>query len=240
MDGGVFLTIALLVLLVVFVLTAFANDWIKRREAARVAAEPPPPRPRHEVEREEQLKALFAAVPTTPPERMRATIHVNPSSAFALLHSQQTGALVSTEVVRYSVDMVLELPEKDRALLEQQHLDQVVIGKEPRYSSEQILNILGERERMETRLAHSLRTSDMVALRVMRNEPQRNFESYEAEMREVKIGEYLQVPYSRAFRTKPEANDYADRLREVILPKIRELLDKAASRDSAPSATVEF
>lgn len=183
--------------------------------------------------RKQQIDELKAALPSTPPQRMRATIHVNPITTFALLSKSAKAALQ-----RYAVDMILEMPEKDRALIREGHLEQVVVEKVPKYSTDHILDIFGEQEKKIDELRRRGKFEDHVALEAIKATEQRSVASYRAETREITLGDYLRVPFTRIFDTKPEANEYADKLKSAILPHIREMLDKNASRQT--SATIEF
>jgi hypothetical protein len=189
-------------------------------------------------ERQEQLAALRAAVPPTPPERMRATIHLNDITVITMLGAPESG-LFRKKVASgaYVVDVILEIPETERAVIQEQHLDRLVMETIPKYRNYEIHNLLGEFERTFSGLLHTMKKADHIAREVLKTK-RRTYESYEAETMEIILADYFRNPYTRVFNTKPEANEYADKLKTVLLPKVRELLDKNVSRTT--SQTIEF
>jgi hypothetical protein len=48
----------------------------------------------------------------------------------------------------------------------------------------------------------------------------------------------MKAPYTRIFETLPEANDYADKLKGDLLPRVKDMLDRNVDRKS--TETVEF
>ena len=219
--------------------TASRSSRMNKQDAQRQNAWDTAQR-RFQEERDGQFATLKAALPTTPPERMRATIHVNTIRTVTLLPPHPgTRDVEVAELFRYAVDMILELPERDRALIKGEDLEEVKIEQIAAYSEDQIFKIYAERELMERRLTGTGRMEDHVALATMKALPECSLESYQTEKRDVTLGEYLRVPYSQIFNTKPEANDYADRLRTLILPSVRTMLEKVESRSSM-SGTIEF
>ena len=75
-------------------------------------------------------------------------------------------------------------------------------------------------------------------MRAMMDQQRRNYESYAAERKDITLADYMKAPYSRIFKTLPEANDYSDKLKTELLPKVKELLDRNVDRKA--TETVEF
>jgi hypothetical protein len=191
----------------------------------------------HEDERKQQLDALKAAVPSTPPERMRATIHVNRLNVLAAVRKLDgRGSMEHLENHAYAVDMILQLSEADRALILERQLEQVVMEKAPKYRNDQILNILAEfDQRYRT---YDATTQNGAFQRAMMDKERRSFASYAAETRDITLADYMKAPYTRAFETMPEASDYSEKLKTELLPRVRAMLDKNIGRKAAES--VEF
>lgn len=236
MPNG-FLMAFLAIALVLVGLTVYLNDYVKRKEEAYLASQPPPPKPPHEVERERQLQELFAALPPTPVERMRATIHVNPITVFILMEKEfypnQYERITNTY---YSVDMLLELSERDRAVLLENQLDGVSLETVPKYTAAQRITAISEYNIELSR--HSLATKKGLAMREIMVADQERVENMKHEKQKITIGDYLQRPFSRVFESLPEAHEYSDQLKREILPKVRQLLDRSFERKDAE--TLEF
>jgi len=201
-------------------------------EAARRQAQMKP----HEDARAEQLSDLQAALPPTPPERMRATIRVNPMTVYTTLPTRDHRGTEEVDVIRHAVDMILELSERDRATILQYQLDQVVFEKVPAYRNDQILTILEDFDKEYN--SYSSTSSSGLLSRAMMDRRRRDYKSYAAETKETILADYMKVPYTRIFETLPEANDYSDKLKTELLPKVKDLLDRNVDRKS--TQTVEF
>jgi hypothetical protein len=169
---------------------------------------------------------------------MRATIHVNKFTAFTMLRGAGGyGPATETDVPRYVVDMVLQFSEQDRAAILVTHLDQVVFETVSLLTSDQILNELAkfdsEYESYSSTSTHGL------TMRALMDQRRESYGSLADKTKEITLADYMAATgYSQIFNTLPEANDYSDKLKSAILPKIRTLLDKNASRET--KQTLEF
>lgn len=94
--------------------------------------------------RSEQIAALRAAAPQSPPERMRATIHVN-EVKIPRLQRKQVKHLVAEhswitvevgEDARWAVDMLLEMSETERGVVRQYQLEDVTIEDAPTFDKD--------------------------------------------------------------------------------------------------------
>jgi len=213
------------------------GDHLRNKDFAAEAARRDARMKPHQEARAQQLADLQASLPSTPPERMRAMIRVNPITAYTTLPKESDHRqFEEVDIQHYSVDMILELSERDRATILQNHLDQVVLEKVPAYLGDEILNILAEFDKRYN--SHSSTSSDGLLMRAMMDQQRRNYESYAAERKDITLADYMKAPYSRIFKTLPEANDYSDKLKTELLPKVKELLDRNVDRKA--TETVEF
>lgn len=91
--------------------------------------------------RQEQLQRLRSSLPTSPPERMRATIQVNEFRQPRLVRKKVSHTFGDDsfihhhdgEETQFAVDMIVELPEADLAIIRQYELDDVVLEETAAY-----------------------------------------------------------------------------------------------------------
>ena len=136
------------------------------------------------------------------------------------------------EHIRYTVDMILQLPEYDRAIINEHSLDGILIEDEPRYTPQELRQIekqyRNEVDAAKDRyLKEAVSASTELALSNQRAERKQTF-----------LGDYLVAPFSREFVTAPEANNYADKLKTKILPQIRDTIQRYQSFNKTD--TIEF
>jgi hypothetical protein len=95
--------------------------------------------------RAKQLEALKATVPSGPPERMRATIQINEYKQ-ARMESQRVPRLIGEdsyvyvevgEDFRFSVDMILEISETERAIIKEHELYDIELENTPLFTAEE-------------------------------------------------------------------------------------------------------
>ncbi len=214
------------------------------KKDARVSAEIDVERQRkweeRKRERDAQLKALKNSVPSVPPERMRATIQLNQfrqgrtgkKRVSHLLGDDSFVYIETGEDIKYSVDMILELPESERALIKQYHLDDIVLEDVAAHSEEDFIRLRIESEEEAEAKRDPLR-------REVSKQISANVETlWKAERRITRVGDLVVSPYSRDFDTPHEANDYAEKLKTKFLPEVRKLLDRY--KGNQPIGTFEF
>jgi hypothetical protein len=190
--------------------------------------------------RAQQLAALAEAAPKGAPERMRATIQINTIRVPVIeqrrirkFFREDTFEYVETgEHVRYTVDMILQLPEHDRAIISEHSLDGILVEDEPRYTREELRQIEeGYRNEVEAAKDHYLKAAISASTELA-------LDSQRAERKQTFLGDYLVAPFSREFVTAPGANEYADKLKTKILPQIRDTLERYRSHKKTD--TIEF
>jgi hypothetical protein len=190
----------------------------------------------HIEERAKQFIELQAALPSAPPERMRATIRVDPVIAFTNLRKHGSGTPEKTEITCYAVDLILEFSERDRATVLQYQLDQIVFETIPAFRDDEIIVFMDNYEEEYNR--HSSTSRNGLLVRAMMDQQKKSFNDYRAEKREITLADYMKSPFTRIFRTLSEANDYSDELKTNLLLKVKTLLDRNLDRKT--TETVEF
>jgi len=184
-----------------------------------------------EVAAEEKVKAkdelellaqqLRDAAPTTPPDKMRATILLNTIE-------RPTGTF------RHSVDMMVELPEAERAIIYQHQLDFIEVENVLR-SKDQLA--LMRRDRHEELDAIS-ELKNPLSKAITRQLNQNADQLQKEERLKTTVGDLLVVPYQRLFDTAHEAKEHSDKLKTELLPQVRKLIDGYKTYNAAE--TVEF
>ena len=93
--------------------------------------------------RAQQIAALQAAVPQAPPERMRATIQFNEIKV-PRMETQRVPRLLAEdswvqvevgENTRYTVDMMLQTSERESGIIQQYHLEDIILEEKFRIGS---------------------------------------------------------------------------------------------------------
>jgi hypothetical protein len=206
----------------------------------RQSAAVEPARHAREEARTRQLKALKAAVPTTPLERMRATIQLNEMKQprAETVHTphligEDTFTIVEKgEDFKFAIDMILELTETERAIIKQYELDDVVLEDNPAFTEEQLRDM---RVRHRTELDA---TKDPLLKEITKQSMEMAQSMAKTHREQTRVGDLLVSPYSRVFDTPHQAKEFADKLKTQFLPQIRKLIDSHA--DAKRAETLEF
>jgi hypothetical protein len=190
--------------------------------------------------RAKQLAALGAAVPSMPPEKMRATIQLNEIKVprmeqRRIHHAFGEDSWVSVEVgefPKYAVDMILQMSETERAIINQHQLQYLTIEDNPIFSPDQLREIHSQHR-------EELSVIKDAFLKEITEQSQSAVEGMLKEDRkQTLLGDYLVSPFSRIFETPHEAKLYADKLKTKILPQIKQHLDMY--RNYQQSETIEL
>jgi hypothetical protein len=194
----------------------------------------------NDAEREQQLAALNAALPKTPPERMRVTIHFNRFKAPCTEHQYYQGhsATVQTGIAtRHTVDMFLEFSEVERGIIREHNLADIVIEDKAAYTPEQ----LQEMEYQATKQAESVRgltEQDFLQKEIIKQSLEFGHRLSKSERTRIRFGDFMVAPFSRDFDTPHEATLYGSQLKTHILPAMKKLLDQY--RQHKQAETIEF
>lgn len=190
--------------------------------------------------RAKQLAELRAAAPQSPPERMRATIHINeirvPKIEPQLVKhvvAEDTWINVETgERTRYAVDMLLEMSETERGIIQQHQLEDIIIEDTPAFTKRQIIQseIQNDKE-VEA-------TKDILLKEVKKVINQSSVGMMKDQRAQTRVGDYLVAPFSRIFDSPHEAKQYADQLKTKLLPSIKDLIE--SYKEHKASETIEF
>jgi len=190
--------------------------------------------------RAKQLEALKAAVPSGPPERMRATIQINEYKQVRM-ERQRIPRLIGEdnyvyvevgEDFRFSVDMILEMSETERAIINEHELYDIELEQTPAYTAEQLRAFEAQyNDEIEA-------TKDPVLKEVTKQTTQLTLAGLKGESIKTRVGDLLVVPFSCAFDSPHEAKTYAEKLKTKFLPEIRKLLDSYTAHKR--SETLEF
>lgn len=193
-----------------------------------------------EQARANQFSALQAAAPSAPPERMRATIQINPykkprveKKRIARIVGEDDYTYVETgEDTCFSVDMILEMTEAERAIIKQHRLDDILLEETATYSEHDILKAKVEMQ------AEVDATKDIGLGMIKSNVNKDVIDGMKKDRTKTRVGDLLVSPFSRSFDSPHEANDYANKLKTKFLPQVRKLLDQYSQHK--PSETLEF
>lgn len=190
--------------------------------------------------RAKQLADLAAAAPQGPADRMRATIHLNeykvpwhePKKVHHLLGKPSYDYMEVEEHTRYSVDMILQLSETDRAIIRQHRLEEVILDEEPLYTELQTAKSAVENaDAIE-------REDDLLMREILKDGAQRSKEEHRTAKRVTKVGDLLLFRYTREFERPFTAKEYSDKLKTSLLPKLKQLIDRY--RNHKQAETLEF
>jgi len=216
------------------------HDRAASAETDRQADVAEPARQTRQDERARQLDELKAAVPITPLERMRATIQLHEFKRPRLERVRITHIIGEDSFVyqergedtKFSVDMVLELTETERAIIKQYELDDIVLETLPAHTEA----YLAEMRAMYDSEIDA--TRDMSVKEVRRLTMDQTLAQLKAERNITRVGDLLVSPYSRVTDSPHEAKQYADKLKTQFLPAVRKLIDSHGS--AKQSETLEF
>jgi hypothetical protein len=218
---------------------SLADRSARKMEATDAVSKADKQKARDEV-RAKQLEALRAAAPQSPPERMRATIHIN-EFKIARMEIQQVhraiaeNSWINVEVgedTRYAVDMLLEMSERERGIIQQHSLEDILIEDTPAYTKREIIDVeLTGHERADA-------TKDLLLKEITKGISKDAVELMKAERSQTRVGDYLVSPFTRVFPTPHEAKQYSDQLKTKLLPSVKDLIE--SYREHAAQQTVEF
>ena len=216
---------------------------IKERHTSKIDTQPPEQSTDKESARgalrAKQLAALKAAVPAGPPERMRATIQLNQYKK-ARIKQQRIRRFMTEdnfayveigEDISFSVDMILELSETERAIIKQYELDDIVLEEHAAHTADQLAEI-------KSRYAEEIEsTRDPLLKKIREQTTEQALGMMKNDRKKTRIGDLLVSPFSRAFDSPHEASEYADKLKTKFLPEIRKLLDRYSGRKQTETLT---
>lgn len=236
-----------------FLLFLAAGLWIASKVAIQKYKQGPIEEPAdaaHEqqikAERERQIAALKAAAPSSPPEKMRATIQLN---SYTMLRRRQEsvnfkGTRTSSYIVakyvdetRFSIDMILQLSETERAIIKQHEVFDIVLDDQPFFSEDELAQLAIDHD-AQVKAASGFSKSEMLHSAVKKVVNEQVLDMAKHERRKTRLGDLLVLPFSRDFDTQHEAKQYADKLKTQLLPTMKKIID--SYRDFKPTETVEF
>ena len=189
-----------------------ALSALRIRKLDRSVAEADKQAAEAEKKQHEEKQAQIASLP--PVQRMTARIETNAQS----------------------VSLYLQLSEKERATVIQYDLDQIVFEDYPKWDKAEIAESKrrGEEE-LDAIRGHS--EQKMLHREIVKQANVAHIESMKTERQQVRFIDYMAYPYTRYFKTTPEATQYAAKLKQ-LLPKIKELVDQHATHKA--SETIEL
>jgi hypothetical protein len=184
--------------------------------------------------RQQQLDALQAAAPKSLPESLRATIQINSVTVADREQRRIPRVFADDSIVyvegeertEYAVDMILELPEAQRAIIKQYNLHEYVIEDEPRYSSDQLAQI----EQQHDGRAAAFKNPNVAE--IFNDQTREIMNMHKAARLQTKLGDYLVSPCTKLFKNRVEANQYAEKLKTKILPQIKTILEANTAGES--------
>jgi len=155
--------------------------------------------------RAEERKAELAAFP--PVERMTARIDIRGQTLF----------------------LYLQVSEEERAIINQSKLGEVVLEDYPMFSEDEITLFVYERARQLEQHDRGLRNPQVIQWSNEAAEAMLKTEiaAKRKQRRQVHLYAYLHMPYERYFPTMVEAQAYGEKLKKEILPKIKQLIERA-------------
>jgi hypothetical protein len=196
---------------------------------------------KNQEQRSAQLQVLRGAVPHTPPQRMRATIHYNTFKIPVFETRYFEGLSVEKQTgfdIRYSADMILELSEEERGIVVQNDLHTIVLDDKPLYSKDNLAEI----RRAEVQRAESMGGNsqlDLIAKELTKQSAGTVAALAEVHREQTLVGDFLVAPFTKTFDHAHDAKQYGDELTTKILPGIRKLIESYRSHSDRP-ATMEF
>jgi hypothetical protein len=216
------------------------TEDVHLKKAAELQAQVTPTEQARQAARQQQLDALRATLPAGLPDRMRATIQIN-EVKHPRLKQERIHHLIGEdtfvhaeagEIAKYTVDMVLQMTETERATIKQHQLDDVVLEDAPLFTEDELVRArIDDRARVDA-------AKDPLHKAIGKQMLETTEDMRKHERRKTRIGDLLVSPFSRFFDTPHEASEYAHKLKTEFLPKIRQLLDRY--REYKQTETIEF
>jgi hypothetical protein len=166
------------------------------------------------------VAANLYGAPSTPVERMRATI--------------KQDSFPNDGRTTFSVTLVLELSEEERAIVRKHEIDCIEIDNAPAFTQQQLAEIQEQnRQELEAIPSHNetLRTVTVESM-------EQAFQALKKQRRSTTVGDLLVIPYQVFFNDPHEATQFANTLKTKYLPRVRALIDQY--REFKASETIEF
>jgi hypothetical protein len=215
------------------------HNWNAAADQQGAEQQNPKQKARDEA-RAKQLTALKAAVPPGPTERMRATIQLNEykkprherKRIYRLIGEHNYIYHEVGEDTCFSVDMILEMSETERATIKQHELNDIVLEETATYTEEEILKTKLECDEEERA------TKDLILKQITANVNELRVAGMKEHRTKTRVGDLLVAPFSRSFDSPHKAKEYADKLKTKFLPEIRKLLDSYGTHKQ--TETLEF
>jgi len=133
---------------------------------------------------------------------------------------------------RYAVDMLLEMSETERGVIQQHQLEDIIIEDTPAFTEHQLI----QSDILSDKMVDA--TKDILLKEVQKVVHQSSIEMRKQDRVKTRVGDYLVTPFMRSFTTPHEAKQYADKLKTKILPSIRTMIDSYSNNSS--QETLEF
>ena len=207
--------------LAIFALMKFISASERRKQEAALQTV----RERIAAERLTQLNALRAAMPTSPVKSMRATIQTN-------TYKDDGGTS------RFTVDMMLELTETERAIIKEHELDDIVLEDIPLFDKDALEKKQQQIEEHREAFDRATRSSKMLDAKLSEQVDVAVLAAMKKARLITTVGQLVVIPFSRAFDSPHEANEYASLLKTKLLPEMKRLIQKHGQHRQ--TETVEF
>lgn len=133
---------------------------------------------------------------------------------------------------RYSVDMIITLSETDRAVIREHQLYGIVLQEEPMYTKHDIVARADELDEQAAAARHPVYKA------IQESTNKTVVDRMRGDKRVTRVGDLLKQPFSRDFKNEHSATEYADKLKTIFLPRLKELIEKY--RDHKRNDTLEF
>jgi hypothetical protein len=210
----------------------------ERQAAAKAAWEASPEgrRAAAKAQRLQEVEELKVKLLNPPPERMAASLKIWEKDHSELTIPENKND-INTGLKSFVVDLYLVPSEQERQIITSFKLDDLILDDEPRYTPQELSSY------EQASLA-----SNAEIARINRNYAESNaqFDQWHREEMEERrrarhstsLKDFFNFPHTRAFATNHEAHTYAVRLREELLPKVRQFIEDYRSRTNEETFTV--
>jgi hypothetical protein len=183
---------------------------------------------------------LRAAVPTAPVQKMRATIRFGELSAPKLDYdySDRYGSITrdtGQSETMFTVDMIVELSEQERAIILKHNLDFVELEREAMFSPLE-LSLMEDEDQRELDATSEVRDPYLKAAKKMGVEQAKALRTNYKQI--TTVGDLLVVPYRRQFGSAHDAKKHAEVLKTKLLPQLRLVLNQY--KEHRTTETLEF
>jgi len=172
----------------------------------------------------EMLNYLFGAAEALPPspdpfDEDKQTDQARQSRRRYAPHVQS----VEWDVIlnHETVELYLRISQQEARLIREYGLEDIEYENGPAYSAEELQVIRDRQREEETKVADPYKRS------ILRLAHEEAFEKLKQMKLTVRLGDYLSdYPYTRIFRNRLGATQYADLLKRTILPAVKKELEK--------------